>query len=261
MYSNYQTLLIEQREKILTVTLNAPPMNPVSDQMEEELAQIFFDINRDPSVAVVIFTGAGKAFSAGGNLDWVLAAIEKNDYDGWVHSMRRVRRTLMSMLDLDVPIIAKINGHAIGLGATLALFSDITVASERATLSDPHVQIGLVAGDGGALIWPQLIGFARAKRYLLTGERMSATEAANIGLISQVVAPEELDSTVEALAQKIAALPSRGVKGTKRAINIPLLRDVVQSIDSSLGLETFARLSDEHGDAVRKLINQMQKKS
>lgn len=259
MFDNYQSLLIERREHILTITMNEPPMNPIGDQLEEELSQVFIDANRDPDIRVVIFTGAGKAFSAGGNLDWVLDAIDNNDYDGWVYSMRRVRRTLMAMLDLDAPIIAKINGHAIGLGATLAFFSDITVASERASFADPHVQIGLVAGDGGAQIWPQLIGFARAKRYLLTGDRIKATEAAEMGLISEAVAPEVLDDTVEDLAQRIAKLPPRGVKGTKRAMNIPLLREVVQSIDANLGLETFARLSDEHGDAVRALVEQMKK--
>lgn len=261
MYNHFRSLLVDQQGPIVTVTMNEPPMNPVGEQLEEELSQVFLDINRDTEVRVVVFTGAGKAFSAGGNLDWVIEAIEQQDYDGWVHSMRRVRRTLMSMLDLDAPIIAKVNGHAIGLGATLAFFSDITIAAERATFADPHVQIGLVAGDGGTIIWPRLIGYARAKRYLLTGERMKAAEACDMGLISQVVASEALDETVDELAMRLAKLPPRGVKGTKRALNIPLLREVVQSLDASLGLETFARLSEDHGDAVRALREQTRSKS
>jgi enoyl-CoA hydratase len=261
MYDNYKSLLIDRSDHILTITLNEPPMNPIGDQLEEELSQIFVDVNRDTDIRVVVLTGAGKAFSAGGNLDWVIDAIESNDFDGWVTSMRRVRRTLMSMLDLDAPIIAKINGHAIGLGATIAFFSDITVAAEHATFADPHVQIGLVAGDGGSQIWPQLIGYARAKRYLLTGDAIKATEAASIGLISEVVSADKLDEAVDNLAERIAKLPPRGVRGTKRAINIPLLRDIVQSIDANLGLETFARLSDEHGDAVRALRDKIGRKS
>ena len=249
MYEKYGALIIKRDGHVLTVTLNRPPLNPIDEELDENLSEVFVDINRDPAVRVVVLASEGTVFCAGGELDSLIESGRARDYSSWVRSMRRTRRILLAMLDLDAPIIARVHGHAIGLGATLALFCDIVIAAESAKFADPHVQIGLTAGDGGAIIWPYLIGHARAKRYLLTGDRIGAVDACALGLISEAVPIEKLDETVYGLAQRLATLSPKAVKTTKRALNIPLLRDLVQLMDAHLGLETMSRLTEDHLEA------------
>ena len=161
-YSQYGGVLVERRDKVLTITLNSPEtLNAFTGPMHTSMSRIWDDVNDDPDVHVVVLTGAGRAFSAGGN---VIAMQKKiDDPDAWAAGMPEARRIVFHMLECDKPIIARVNGHAVGLGATVALLCDIIIAVDHAKIGDPHVNAGLVAGDGGALIWPQLIGFARAK--------------------------------------------------------------------------------------------------
>lgn len=251
MYERYSQLKISRAGKVLTICIDNPPLNEVTTELDTELSEIFIDINRDPDVNVVILTAGGeRIFCAGGSIDDRINEGRSRQYGDWITGMRRARRILMAMLDLDVPIIARVQGHAIGLGATLAVYSDIVIAVEDAKFADPHVQIGLTAGDGGAIIWPRLMGLARAKYFLLTGDRMTAAEAVEMGLIHKAVPRAALDQEVDALAQKLAALPRAAVMTTKRAVNIPLLRDIVQSMDATLGLETLTVLSADHLEAV-----------
>jgi len=140
--------------------------------------------------------------------------------------------------------------HAVGLGATVALMCDIIIAADTAKIGDPHVNAGLVAGDGGALIWPQLIGFARAKEYLFTGDLMTAAEAHRIGLINHVVPPSELDENVYGLAHRLAAGAIKSIRWTKQVINIPLRQIAHATMDLSLSLETQSNLSKDHQEAV-----------
>lgn len=176
-YSQYQGLLVEKKDKVMTITLNAPEsMNAFSGPMHYSMSRIWDDVQDDPEVHVVVLTGAGKAFSAGGN---VIAMQLKIDNPAlWdATSVPEAKRIVFRTLECDKPIIARVNGHAVGLGATVALLCDIIIAADHAKIGDPHVSAGLVAGDGGALMWPQLIGFARAKEYLFTGDLMTAAEA------------------------------------------------------------------------------------
>ena len=159
------------------------------------------------------------------------------------------------MLECDKPIIARLNGHAVGLGATVALFCDIVIAAEHAKIGDPHVNAGLVAGDGGAVIWPQLVGFARAKEYLLTGDLMTAAEAERIGLINHVVAADELDEKVYGLARRLASGASKSIRWTKQVINIPLRQLAHSMMDLSLGVETQSNLTADHQEAVTAFTN------
>jgi enoyl-CoA hydratase len=154
------------------------------------------------------------------------------------------------MLECDKPVIARVNGHAVGLGATVALMCDIIIAADTAKIGDPHVNAGLVAGDGGALIWPQLIGFARAKEYLFTGDLMTAAEAHRIGLINHVVPAEELDAKVYGLARRLAGGAMKSIRWTKQVINIPLRQIAHATMDLSLSLETQSNLSKDHQEAV-----------
>jgi enoyl-CoA hydratase len=143
--------------------------------MHEELSRVFLDAQRDDQSDCIVLTGTGKAFSGGGDIHWLQwAAADQKRFERVVIEAKQI---IFSMLDVEKPIVAKINGHATGLGATLALFCDVIFASETAKIGDPHVSIGLVAGDGGAVIWPQLIGYARAKEFLMNGASQSRNTA------------------------------------------------------------------------------------
>jgi enoyl-CoA hydratase len=254
MYENYRKLKVEREGGIITVTMDNPPLNEVTHELDAELSRVFLEIGQDRTADVVILTASGdKIFCAGGSFDEMISRRKAHDYSDWLDGMRRARRLLMSMLDLDPPIIARVQGHAIGLGATLAVYSDIAIAAEHVKFADPHVQVGLTAGDGGSIMWPHLIGHARAKYYLLTGDRFSAQEAADMGLIHKAVPLDALDDAVNGVAARLASLPRLAVRTTKRAVNIPVLRDIVQAMDANLGLETWTMLTQDHLEAVSAL--------
>ncbi len=249
-YSRYKDILVEKRDRVMTITLNAPDrLNAFTGPMHNALSRIWDDVNDDPEVHVVVLTGAGRAFSAGGN---VVAMQQKiDDLDAWDAGMPEAKRIVFRMLECDKPIIARVNGHAVGLGATVALLCDIIIAADSAKIGDPHVSAGLVAGDGGALIWPQLVGFARAKEYLLTGDLMSAAEAERIGLINHVVPADQLDERVYGLAQRLADGAMKSIRWTKQTINIPLRQLAHSMMDLSLSVETQSNRTKDHQEAVR----------
>ena len=168
-FSGYRNILFERNGRVLTVTFNRPDkLNAFNQELHREMATLFADVSHDPDSDIVVLTGAGRAFSAGGDLAF-LEECQRNP-PVFYETLREARTIIMSMLDCDKPIVCRLNGDAVGLGATLALFCDIIIAADTARIGDPHVRVGAVAGDGGAVIWPQLIGYARAKQYLLTGE-------------------------------------------------------------------------------------------
>ena len=248
-YGQYGGLLVEKRDRVMTITLNAPEsLNAFTGPMHTSMSRIWDDVNDDPEVHVVVLTGAGRAFSAGGNVIAMQAKID--DPAQWDAGMPEAKRIVFRMLECDKPIIARVNGHAVGLGATVALLCDIVIAADHAKIGDPHVSAGLVAGDGGALIWPQLVGFARAKEYLLTGDLMTAAEAERIGLINHCLPADQLDERVYGLARRLAAGPMKSIRWTKQTINIPLRRLAHSMMDLSLSLETQSNLSSDHQEAV-----------
>lgn len=248
-YSNYSTMIVQISARIAMVTMNRPEsLNAVDERMHEELAQIFIDLNNDPDVDVVILTGAGRSFSSGGDIGWMQLMIDEPAR--FEKTAREGKQIVFSLLDCEKPIIAKVNGHATGLGATIALFCDVIFASERAKIGDPHVSVGLVAGDGGAVIWPQLIGYARAKQYLMTGDLMTAQEAARIGLINRAVLPEELDATVDAFARRLAGGAVKAIKWTKISVNIGLKQLAHSIMDASISYEAQSNRTADHAEAV-----------
>ncbi len=253
-YSVYQDLLIEKDNGVMTVTLNVPDaMNAFTPGLHNAMSRIWSDIHDDPEVDVVVLTGAGRAFSAGGN---VVAMQKKiDDPAQWDEIVPEAKRIIFRMLECDKPIIARLNGHAVGLGATVALFCDIIIAADHAKIGDPHVNAGLVAGDGGAVIWPQLVGFARAKEYLFTGDLMSATEAERIGLINHVVSADELDDKVYSLARRLASGASKSIRWTKQVTNIPLRQLAHSMMDLSISVETQSNFSSDHQEAVTAFTN------
>lgn len=248
-FENYTSLLFEQEGRILTVTLNRPDRaNAIDGVLHEELARVFEDINRDRSIDVVILTGSGKVFCAGGDADWLQGLID--DPSGWEQVSEEGKRTMLSILDCRQPVIAKLNGSAAGLGATLALFCDVIFAADTARIGDPHVKVGLVAGDGGSAIWPYLIGFARAREFLYTGQMLTADRAAEIGLINRCVPAAELDEAVREFSQELADGAIRAIQWTKQAINTPLRQLASGNLELSLSLEAKSNITDDHREGI-----------
>lgn len=248
-YAAYKTLSIQRRGKVLEVKMNRPDkLNAVSATAHNELSRVFNDIAADSESQLVLLTGAGKAFSAGGDLD--LMEELRGNVARFNDAIREAKRIVFSMLDCDKPIVCKVNGDAIGLGATIALFCDVTIAVETARFADPHNAVGLCTGDGGAIIWPQLIGFARAKHFLLTGERISAVEAAQMGLIYRAVPADQLDQVVDSYMASLEALPAQSLRWTKATINIPLKQLAHSLMDAGMAYEALGSATDDHAEAI-----------
>ncbi len=253
-FAGYERIRATRDGHVLTLTLTNPKLrNAVDAKMHHELAQVFVDVQEEPDLRAIILTGdpAGNAFCAGGDIAWMRASLEgKGDGPG----VSEGRRIVTSMLDVEVPIISKINGPAVGLGATIALLADVIFMGETASIADPHVRVGLVAGDGGALIWPQLVGFARAKEYLMTGDPVPAAEAERIGLVNHVVPDADLDARVDAFARKLAAGAPQAIQHTKAAVNMELKRLAATVFDASLAYESLSFTKDDHREAVEAFL-------
>lgn len=239
---HFDAIALHRDGRVLHATLNRPEtLNAIDLPKQDELGALVAFAADDDQTRVMVLTGAGKAFCAGGNAAAVQAMI---DDPALVHAI----------LDCPKPIIAKVNGAAMVLGATIALFCDITVAASHAKIADPHVRFGLPAGDGGAVIWPALIGYNKAKRYLLTGDAVTGAEAAAIGLINSAVPVEELDAAVDALAQRIAAGTPQAVQFTKAAVNIELKAIAERVLDASFAMEALAARSRDHQEAITAFL-------
>lgn len=245
----YETLTITREGRLLTITMNRPEaLNAADALLHEELAHVFYDVAVDPGSDVIVLTGAGRAFSAGGDIPWMQTAIDRPE--SFEQTAREAKRIVFSMLDLEKPLVARVNGHATGLGATLALLCDVIFAADTAKIGDPHVSIGFVAGDGGAAIWPQLIGYARAKEYLMTGELLPARKAAEIGLINHAVPPGDLDAAVAAFTGKLLGGATKAIRWSKTVTNIELKRIVHGVMDASVAYEALSNRTEDHQEAV-----------
>jgi enoyl-CoA hydratase len=253
-YSEYRMLLVERTRNVLRITLNRPDeLNALNQPLHHELSTIFVDAGMDKEVDVVVLTGAGRAFSAGGDWNWMRQQIADPNIMGAI--LPDSKRMMFSILDCEKPIICRVNGDAIGAGCTLALFCDFVIAVDTARLADPHTKVGLVTGDGGAVIWTHLVGYARTKRYLLTGDYIGAKEAEAIGLITQAVPAGELDATVDALVKRMANSATKAVAWSKSVINVGLRQALAASIDGSLALEALSNATPDHHAAVEALLN------
>lgn len=247
---SYKSIALTRKGRLLTITLNLPEtLNGVTDQMHEELAEVFTVAGQDPHSDVLLLTGAGRAFSAGGDVMTISA--DDHTPDKWDHELRLAKRIVFSMLDLEKPLVCRLNGHAIGLGATLALFCDVIFAAENARIGDPHVAIGMVAGDGGAVIWPQRIGFALAKEFLLTGELLTGKRAAEIGLVNHALPLEELDAAVDAFCEKLLGGAQNAIRWTKVLINMELKRIATATMDAGLAYEGVTVRSADYREGIR----------
>jgi enoyl-CoA hydratase len=223
--------------------------------MTAELQNDFLDALRavaaGSSVRAIVLTGAGRTFSAGGDFDSI--GLMLDDASERRASMADARRMVNELLAFPLPVIAAVNGPAVGLGCTIALLSDIVLMADHTFLADPHVTVGLVAGDGGAVTFPLLTSMVRAKEYLLTGRRIPAAEAERVGLVNRVVEPGALAADALALATEIAALPPQAVQDTKRTLNLHLQRAALDVLAYGLAAEAESYTTGELREIVERL--------
>lgn len=243
-YADYQHILFERREpNILWMTLNRPEvLNAADARLHTELVEIWNTIDRDPSVIVAVITGAGRAFSAGGDLKMVENAYK--NYDEIVRILDEARDLVYNILRCNKSIVSAINGPAVGAGLVVALLADISIAGEGARLADGHVRMGVTAGDHAAILWPLLCGMAKSKYYLMTSDFLDGREAERIGLVSMCVPDEELLDKAMEVATNLATGPRQAIRFTKRALNQWLLQ-AGPIFDHSLALEMLGFFSED----------------
>jgi enoyl-CoA hydratase len=235
-YDGYSFLAVEVHESIAFVTLNRPgQLNACNHADHEEYLQILKDLAADGDVRVALFTGAGRAFSAGAHHDYLEELVSGPEWLGPLHD--QARGLVHGLIDFEKPLVTAVNGFAAGSGLVLALFSDIVIADRSATLADGHVRVAMAAGDGGVLIWPLAAGITKAKRYLLLGDGISAVEAERAGLVTEVVDDGESLTRATEFARRFVALPEQAVRYTKRALNQWLRLGASVAGDYSLGLQ------------------------
>ena len=251
-YSDYQHILFERREHgIVWLTLNRPEaLNAANAQLHTELVEVWRTLDRDPAARVAVVTGAGRAFSAGGDLALVENAYRNPEEIGRI--LDEARDLVYHMLRCDKPIVSAINGAAVGAGLVVALLADVSIAAESARLADGHVRMGVAAGDHAAIVWPLLVGMARAKYYLLTSEFIGGREAERIGLVSLCVPDDELQARAMAVATQLATGPRHAIRYTKRALNQWLLQ-AGPIFDHSLALEMLGFFHEDMAAGVAAL--------
>jgi len=253
--SRYSALKVTTEGGVTTVTINRPESrNAINEMLHHELTMIAPEVDADPDTDVMVLQGSGGSFCAGGDLRW-LSTIAGNPTK-IISGQRADQKITEGFLALEKPVIAKVDGPAIGLGCSLALFCDFVFATERSVFADPHVSVGLVAGDGGSLMWPQLVGYARAKRYLLTGDHLKAGDAAQMGLITQCVKDEaELDEVADAMVSRMLTGAKYAIRFTKASINAGLRQLATTVVDRSVAFEALTMMTEDHRTAIESFIS------
>lgn len=252
-WGNYKFIEATLEDRVLTLALNRPDAgNATNKDLHSELSRVFIEAQHDTGVDIIVLTAKGKLFSGGGEIAYLDHMTR--DTDEFDRTVAEGRQIVYSMLDCEKPIIGKINGHAAGLGATLVVLCDITFVADHAKISDPHVKVGLTAGDGGAFMWPNLVGYARAKEYLLTGKPIGAKDAERIGLINHAVPLDELDARVDEFVKELGAGAQMAIRSTKMAINIGLKQLAHASMEMSSAMERLTNRSADHRAATSAML-------
>jgi enoyl-CoA hydratase len=221
--------------------------NAVDAGLHADLTELFGLLRVETDARAVLLTGAGRAFSAGGDFRWFPSLQEPGALE---HLRLDAKRMLEDLLDVPLPIVCALNGHAVGLGASLALLSDVLLMAESATISDPHVRVGIVAGDGGTVAWPLAVGPMLAKRYLLTGDPVDAATALRLGIVAEVVPDDELDAVATAFARRLAEGAPLAIRYTKQAVNAHLKDAALRALDVATALELVTFRSEDHQEAL-----------
>jgi enoyl-CoA hydratase/carnithine racemase len=244
---------VEADGPIRIVRLNRPDqLNAANHALHQGLAAVFPQLDADDDARVAVLTGNGRAFSAGGDFTYLDEL--SRDSELRRETLDHGKRIVTGMVACRVPIVAAVNGPAVGLGCSLVALSDIVFMAESAHLADPHVLIGLVAADGGPVSWPLLTSLQLAKEYALTGDRIPANRAAEIGLVNHVCADDRVMEDALACARRIAALPRRATEDTKRILNLHLERAVLATLDFALSAEDRSFTSPELRANLDKLL-------
>jgi enoyl-CoA hydratase/carnithine racemase len=254
-------MLLQERDgTILTVTLNLPEKrNPISDSgMVDALCAAMESADRDMAVRCVILTGAGSAFSSGGDLKQMRADAGGLRSGNPVETRRNykygIQRLPLLFQALEVPVVAAVNGHAIGAGLDLATMCDVRVAGESAKFAESFVKLGIIPGDGGAWLLPRIVGFSRATELALTGEMIDAAEALRIGLVSHVVPDADLLAKAKEIAAKIAANPPHAVRMTKRLLREGQTADLKNILEMSAAMQALAHNTADNDEAINAFI-------
>jgi enoyl-CoA hydratase len=255
--ARYQYLALERQPGgVLLITLNRPDvLNAAHEEMHSELAAIWTDVNADPETRVAVVTGAGRAFSAGGDLAMVERQI--GNYDLVTRMLKEMGDLVYNMANCEKPIVSAINGVAVGAGLVVALLADISICAEDARLGDGHVRLGVAAGDHAAIIWPLLCGLAKAKYYLLTGEMVTGAEAERIGLVSKALPREHVLPEAIRVANQLATGPQQAIRLTKRALN-GWLRIAGPIFDQSAAYEMLTFLGEDIKEGLASLREKRQ---
>lgn len=251
-YSDYRHLAFDLKPNgVLLITLNRPEvLNATNARLHWELTQVWLTVDADPKVRVALVTGAGKAFSAGGDLEMVEEMA--GDPAAVARTMREASDLVYNMINLDKPVVSAINGVAVGAGLVVALLADVSIISESARLTDGHTRLGVAAGDHAAIVWPLLCGMAKAKYYLLTSDFLDGREAERIGLVSLCVPADRVMERAWDVADKLAQGSQPSIRWTKRALN-NWLRQAGPIFDQSLALEMLTFMQPDVREGVRAI--------
>ena len=252
-HQGYECIRFARRGHVLDVTIDRPDdeLNAVDARLHLELTRLFGELRHERDARAVVLRAQGRVFSAGGDFGWFpeLRSIEA------LTALRADARAMIhDLLEVEVPIVVALEGPAVGLAATIVLLCDVIVAGERASLADPHVKVGLVAGDGGAVIWPLAVGPAIAKEFLLTGDAVPAERAAQLGLVNHVVPDGEVLERACALADVLASRPPLAVRATKAAVNAHVKAAMARVFDQAVAAEMQTFLSADHVEAVAAIV-------
>lgn len=251
---HYSALSFDYAGRVLTISIDLPDqLNVVTEQLHHEMAHVFEDAACDNDCDVIVLTGKGKVFCAGGDLKWLAGQLEEG-LPPFVADAQVMRRIVGSLLECPKPVIAAVNGDAMGFGASIALLCDIVIAAEDARFADPHVKLGLSTGDGGSLIWPQLIGYAKAKHYLLTGDALDAVEAERIGLVSLVKPRDEFEAFVAKYAARMASGAQTAIRYSKITANMPLRQLAATVYEAMIAYEGLCRYTEDYREGVNAFV-------
>ena len=251
MSDQADVLLVERDGPVLVVTMKRPDdLNAFNDDLHHAFSRFWVDVEFDLDVRAVVLTGAGKAFCAGGSLDDFETF--RTDLRARGSIIRSARRLVDEMINARVPVVAAVNGAAVGLGCTLMTLCDIVFVADSAQVADPHVAVALVAGDGSAVAWPQHTSLLKAKQYLLTGDSMSGQEAVSIGIANFAVPAEEVVDRARAYAHRLAALPPQAVQDTKALLNQQLRLSATAVLGYGLAAETHSHDTPEYAAVPEK---------
>jgi enoyl-CoA hydratase/carnithine racemase len=248
-YDDYATIRFERDAGILTVILDNPASatNAIDETSHRELARLLRDLREEREARAIVLTGSKEAFIAGGNVDLLLKMRDIATLD---EARYEAKQMMWDLLDIELPLVAAVNGDAVSQGASIALFCDVIFMAEDAVLQDPHVLAGLVAGDGGAVMWPLAVGPALAKRYLLTGDPLTAREALRLGLVTHVSPRDQVLADATAFARRLAAGAPLAVRYTKQAVNRVVKGAMADAFEAGLGHELVTFLSGDMMEAL-----------